>query len=202
MGDIWVISDTHWQHQNILNFTDSNTGKPIRPGFSDITHMNEYMVEKWNSVVKPGDKVYHLGDVVMGKAPEDWMAKNWPRLHGKKTLIVGNHDDIKMHAKGGWWSNIHMWRVLPDFGLLLTHVPVHKSNIKTYNKYIFSNSKYTFLRENMILRYISNILLPKNYFLNVHGHIHQNPSPKGPYKNVSVEAIAYTPVNIENLRIR
>lgn len=185
MGDIWVISDSHWQHQNILNFTDSNTGKPIRPGFSDVTHMNEYMIEKWNSRVKPGDKVYHLGDVVMGKNPEDWMAKNWPRLHGKKTLIVGNHDDIKMHAKGGWWSNVHMWRMLPDFGLLLTHVPVHESNIKIY-----------------VAEDEEDAGKVQKSFLNVHGHIHQNPSPKGPYKNVSVEAIAYTPVNIETLRIR
>jgi calcineurin-like phosphoesterase family protein len=33
------------------------------------------------------------------------------------------------------------------------------------------------------------------------GHIHQHASPAGPYKNVSVEAINYTPVNIEELRI-
>lgn len=34
------------------------------------------------------------------------------------------------------------------------------------------------------------------------GHIHQNPSPEGPYRNVSVEAIDYTPVNIEELRVK
>lgn len=31
------------------------------------------------------------------------------------------------------------------------------------------------------------------------GHIHQNSSPDGPYFNVSVEAIDYTPVNIEDI---
>ena len=35
--------------------------------------------------------------------------------------------------------------------------------------------------------------------LNVHGHIHTNPSPEGPYKCVSVEQINYTPINIEEL---
>lgn len=35
---------------------------------------------------------------------------------------------------------------------------------------------------------------------NVHGHIHQNPSPPGPYRCVSVEQIDYTPINIEELK--
>ena len=30
MSDIWVISDTHFNHANILKFTDSNTGELIR----------------------------------------------------------------------------------------------------------------------------------------------------------------------------
>lgn len=64
--DIWLISDTHFNHANILKFTDSRTGLPVRPGFESVDHMNEHMIERWNSVVKPGDIVYHLGDVVMG----------------------------------------------------------------------------------------------------------------------------------------
>ena len=35
---------------------------------------------------------------------------------------------------------------------------------------------------------------------NVHGHIHSNPSPEGPYKCVCVEQINYTPINIEELK--
>jgi calcineurin-like phosphoesterase family protein len=36
---------------------------------------------------------------------------------------------------------------------------------------------------------------------NVHGHIHERPSPTGPYINVSVEAVNYTPVSLEVLRV-
>jgi calcineurin-like phosphoesterase family protein len=36
----------------------------------------------------------------------------------------------------------------------------------------------------------------------VHGHIHQNPSPEGRYINMSVEAINYTPVDIEDIAER
>ena len=65
--NIWVISDSHLGHENILKFTDSATGNPVRGHlFDNIDQMDEYMLEKWNSVVKEGDIVYHLGDVLMG----------------------------------------------------------------------------------------------------------------------------------------
>lgn len=139
------------------------------------------MLERWNSVVKPGDKVYHLGDVMFGD--RDYFARLWPRFHGSKRLIVGNHDDVKYMASGGFFSKIQMWRMFPEFGLLLTHVPVHPSNLKVFVEK-------------------DDVGSVQKQFLNVHGHIHQNSSPEGPYKNVSVEVVNYTPVNIEELRIR
>ena len=172
--DIWVVSDTHFFHSNILKFTDSKSGDLIRPGFDDVNHMNEYMIEKWNSRVQQGDIVYHLGDVFMGD--KDAFKNMWPRLNGSKRLIVGNHDDIKFLASGGFFAKVQMWRVFKEFGLIFTHVPIHDSGL------------YRGAGEG-------------NQMLNVHGHIHQNPSPRGPYRNVSVEAIDYTPINIENLRI-
>lgn len=171
--DIWVISDTHFNHANILNFTDSRTGNLVRPGFADVNHMNEHMIEKWNSRVKPGDIVYHLGDVVMGN--KEWMHKNFNRLNGSKRLIVGNHDDVKFLCSGGWFKKISMWRQFTEFNLLLSHAPLHE----------MSSSR-------------GRPDSPK-MSVNIHGHIHQNPSPPGRYINVSVEAINYTPVHIETL---
>lgn len=139
------------------------------------------MVDRWNSTVKTGDKVYHLGDVFFGE--REYFQRLWPKLAGQKRLIVGNHDDIKFLSSGGFFSKVHMWRMFPEFGLLLTHVPVHQSNLKV------------FVEE-------GDVGVVQKPFLNVHGHIHQNPSPEGPYRNMSVEAIDYTPVNIEELRIR
>jgi len=179
--DIWVISDTHFRHSNILKFTDSHTKKLVRPGFSDVDEMDEYMIQQWNSVVKEGDIVYHLGDVLIGDI--EWFKKNWPRLKGSKRLIVGNHDDIKFLSSGGFFKKIGMWRMFTEFGLILSHVPLHTSNL---------------------LRLLDKTkIYPDDAIelLNVHGHIHQHKSPDGPYKNVSVEAINYTPVNIEQLRI-
>ena len=182
MSDIWVTSDTHFFHTNILSFTDAYTGLRMRPEFSSVEEMNECMVDRWNSVVKPGDKVYHLGDVVMGNLEE--FKKLWPRLTGSKRLIVGNHDDIKFLSSGGFFQKVQMWRMFPEFGLLMSHVPLHPSSL---------------MRGAPDKNFAEH---PPNQMLNIHGHIHQNPSPEGPYKCVCVEQTNYTPVNIEELRVK
>lgn len=173
--NIWIISDTHFNHSNILSFSDK-IGKPVR-SFANAEEMNETMIERWNSIVKPGDKVYHLGDVLFGNNKEEWMNKNFPRLNGQKRLIVGNHDNVVMMSKGGWFGKVELWRNFSEFGLLLTHVPVHQSTLKESHRF------------------------GEGGMVNVHGHIHQNPSPEGPYKCVCVEQTNYTPVNIEDLRV-
>lgn len=183
MRDIWVTSDTHFRHANILKFKNSN-GNLVRPGFEDVDAMDEHMIERWNSVVKPGDIVYHLGDVVLGD--KEWFKKNWPRLNGSKRLIVGNHDDIPFLSSGGFFKKVSMWRMFPEFGLLFTHVPVHE---KSLYRYPSKDGDADGLAEPVLL-------------LNVHGHIHQHPSPPGSYRCVCVEQTNYTPVNIEELRIR
>ena len=183
MKDIWVTSDTHFRHANILKFKDSD-GNLVRPGFEDVDAMDEHMIERWNSVVKPGDMVYHLGDVVLGDT--EWFKRNWPRLNGSKRLIVGNHDDIKFLASGGFFAKVSMWRMFPEFGLLLTHVPVHE---KSLYRYPSKDGDADGIAQPVQL-------------LNVHGHIHQHASPPGGYRCVCVEQTNYTPVNIEELRIK
>lgn len=166
--DIFVISDTHFGHENIIKYCD-------RP-FKNTDEMDDFMIEKWNSVVKPGDKVYHLGDVYMGNGFK--MAGNFPKLNGKKRLILGNHDDLKRNMGpiklGDVFEKIYLFRSFKEFGLMLTHVPVHESSI----------------------------IRAGEGAINVHGHIHEKKSPKGPYKCVCVEQINYTPVNIEELRVK
>lgn len=81
---IYVISDTHFGHNNLLRYCSKS-----RP-FDTVEEMNENIVENWNNVVKPEDTVYHLGDVCMGQL--DTIDTYLPRLNGHVTLIKGNHD--------------------------------------------------------------------------------------------------------------
>lgn len=183
--NIWISSDPHLGHTNILKFTDGD-GNLIRGNkFSSTNEMNEYILEKHNSVVKPGDIFYCLGDVMFGD--KDYFKSLWPKFNGRKRLIVGNHDDIKFLSNGSFFEKVLMWRMFPEFKLLLTHVPVHPSNLKIYAV----ESGYE----------EGDVATVQKTFVNVHGHIHQNDSPPGPYRNVSMEVINYTPINIEELRV-
>lgn len=169
--NIWVTSDTHFLHTNSLSW-ETDTGCADRGKvFPSTPEMDETLIDNWNSVVKPGDKVYHLGDVFMGN--KDEFKTLWPRLAGAKRLIVGNHDDIKFLSSGGFFQKVQMWRVFTEFGLILSHVPVHQSALTGR----------------------------RGGLKNIHGHIHTNPSPEGPYQCVCVEQTNYTPVNIEELRV-
>lgn len=56
--------------------------------------MNETIIENHNSLVKPDDIVYNLGDVIMGNNPLSHLPKIMSRLNGKIHLIYGNHDRV------------------------------------------------------------------------------------------------------------
>jgi calcineurin-like phosphoesterase family protein len=171
--DIWISSDLHLNHAKILTFIDYQ-GQKVRE-FDDVNQMNEHLLERHNSVVKPGDIFYTLGDVMFGD--KDEFKKLWPKFHGKKRLIVGNHDDISFLSSGGFFSKVQMWRQWPEFELMLSHVPLHESSM-------FRGKDKT---------------APA---LGVHGHIHRLTSPTRMHYNVSVEALdGYTPIHIEDLAV-
>ena len=160
--DVWVISDTHFNHENILKFSNGRGDD-----FSSVKEMNECMIDNWNSVVKKGDLVYHLGDVFFGNKGE--FHTLWKKLNGAKRLIVGNHDDVKFLARGEYFQKIMLWRMFPEFNAILTHLPMHESNMKIWGDYDEDS-------------------------VNIHGHIHRNPAPSSRHKCVSVEQINYTPI--------
>ncbi len=90
MSKVWLVSDSHFHHINIIKYCN-------RP-FQDIQEMNEGLIQNWNAVVAPDDLVYHLGDVAMGgKKKAEETAEILNRLHGRIHLIKGNHDGYVLH---------------------------------------------------------------------------------------------------------
>lgn len=155
--NIWVISDTHFGHGNIIKYCN-------RP-FANSDEMDEALITAWNETVSEQDIVYHLGDVYFRNHGIIY------GLKGHKRLILGNHDNGKCPHLQNVFQKILVWRMFPEFGLLLTHVPTHEDTLNI-NK------------------------CP----VNVHGHIHDRVIKDARYKNVSVEQINYRPINIEELR--
>ena len=91
MTNVWFTSDTHFGHENIIQYC----GRPF--GTTDL--MDEYLIQMWNERVKPEDTVYHLGDVAMGQ--KKYWHEKLAQLQGTKFLIPGNHDPITFHQEMG-----------------------------------------------------------------------------------------------------
>lgn len=81
---IYVCSDTHFNHANILKY------EPTSRPFETIEEMNNTIIKNWNSVVTKEDTVYVCGDMFMG--PLDKINEILDQLNGKIILVRGNHD--------------------------------------------------------------------------------------------------------------
>ena len=80
--NIFFTADHHFGHENIIKFSE-------RP-FESLDHMNEELIKRWNKKIQPGDTVYHLGDMSLGKP--DFTKEILDRLNGNIHLIKGNHE--------------------------------------------------------------------------------------------------------------
>ena len=121
MSETYIISDTHFGHSNALTFKKAD-GSPLRD-FASAQEMDDHMIERWNSVVKPHDKVIHLGDIVINKKFLHILGQ----LNGKKKLIMGNHDIWNISELTQYFYDIKAYRVFDKH--IFSHIPVHKESI-------------------------------------------------------------------------
>lgn len=113
MNNVFFIADQHFFHARMLEIAS-------RP-FSSVEEMNEKMIEAHNSVVKPGDRVYHLGDFAW-KFPDQII----PRLNGQNYLIRGNHDFRIRNVKkieGFIWVKDTFKLKVGELHIWLSHYP-------------------------------------------------------------------------------
>jgi len=54
-NDTWIISDTHFFHENIGRYCN-------RP-----ENWQELIIKNWNTLISPNENVLHLGDFALGK---------------------------------------------------------------------------------------------------------------------------------------
>lgn len=108
---IWVTSDTHFGHANIIKFCN-------RP-YTNVNDMNDSIIHLWNSYIKPEDTVYHLGDFSFkGKG-------YFEKLNGNKHLIIGNHDHSETKKKLAWgWVKDYYRFEYKDKKIILFHYPI------------------------------------------------------------------------------
>lgn len=120
MNDIFVISDLHLGHENILKF--EHKGKRLRE-FDNIQQMHTCIMDNWVSVVREQDKVYVLGDICFRW---EYMSL-FEKLPGHKRLIMGNHDQFDMKVYLQHFEKVFGARQLN--GVWLTHIPIHVDSV-------------------------------------------------------------------------
>lgn len=175
MSNIWFISDTHFGHANVIKYCD-------RP-FSSADEMDEAIVTNWNSVVRKGDLVYHLGDVCFLKP--DRARSLLDRLSGQIFLVKGNHDReqvLKACASRFVW-------------------------VRDYHELTVSASRGPFLTigdQKIVLCHFPFMTWNKSHrgSWHLHGHCHGNlPDDPGALRiDVGVDCHGFMPVSLDRVR--
>lgn len=166
---VWVWSDHHLGHANILRYAH-------RP-FGDLHYMHAQMLARAQAAVDPEDWLLFVGDLALWgdrALVETWMVG----CPGHKVLVLGNHDvrGKECPRRVEDWLALGFeavadvaWLPAADRApeLWITHYPLARS------------------------------LVPAGV-VNVHGHIHAQ-HLDGPYVNACVEQIEYRPQRLTDL---
>jgi calcineurin-like phosphoesterase family protein len=178
---VWLTSDWHFGHRGVTQFEKGS--KPVRP-WDNPNDMDEAMVELHNSVVKPGDKVYHLGDAVINRRCLPTIG----RLNGDKILIKGNHDVFRVEEYTPYFKDIRGVGQLADF--VLTHVPVHPNELAPMGRW----------RGNIHGHLHTDRVMKVRWYRDEEGEWNTVTDTIDPlYLCVSMEQINFTPISLDEV---
>ena len=176
MPETFLISDPHFSHAAMLNFTRDD-GSPMRPEFKTVEDMDAGIITRWNDVVGHRDTVYLLGDVTMKKRFLGIVRC----LNGNKRLILGNHDIFGFAAYAPLFNQVYAMRMLNKCKLALSHIPIHVQSIKREWVNVHGHIHTKIVCEDGQMRDVG--LLRQHH----------------KYSNVCVEHHDYTPVPIDKI---
>ena len=127
---VWITSDLHLGHD-----------KPFiweARGFDSVQEMNQTIIERFNSLVKPEDDLYLLGDTMLGKLEDSKPLV--AALNGKKHFIIGNHDSnmrTKYYEELGWINEGYATIVRKGkWRFYLSHYPTLTANFDDNNRHL------------------------------------------------------------------
>lgn len=213
---IFFTSDTHFGHARIIELSN-------RP-FRDVKHMNEELVRRWNDVVGPEDKVFHMGDVALG-AFEDSMSYV-AQLNGYKVLVEGNHDrtfidpDSKRLEKAERYAERFRKAYTDVFDeviegdvdhaaehLLIPYLGVNLKAGKSKASQVLRMSHFPYTGDSHDKPRYDRIRPKDDGKTLLHGHTHQShvltKSAKGTTQiHVGVDSWDYAPVSLDTLMVR
>jgi len=148
MAERYAIADLHGGHANI-NFFQTAEGAVLRPWgrllapgetVNDVSPeekeqrreaMDEAIIERWNAVVGPKDKVEVLGDVVINRRYLPML----DRMNGRKRLTMGNHDIFSIADYAKYFEEMKGSKPIDHMGMrfMLTHIPMHVDSLSRWD---------------------------------------------------------------------
>lgn len=163
---LFIIADCHFGHFNIIKYCN-------RP-FNSVGEMNYAMIENWNKTVKPGDRVIVNGDFAL--CGKDRLIDIGQQLNGRKTLIVGNHDEgsLETYYRAGFEMVSKNSLVIDNF-YIVSHYPLIEGGAGWGS------------------------------FCNIYGHVHNHDGYEDVTRNTfcsSAERIEYTPILFDDIVIK
>lgn len=122
MPAVFLYSDPHFGHAGVCRFLRSDGVTKLRP-WDSPEEMDEELVRRYNEKVRPKDKCYFLGDVVINRRAMSTLA----RLNGDKVLIRGNHDIFRDDEYRQYFRELRAYHVMN--GMILSHIPIHEESL-------------------------------------------------------------------------
>lgn len=171
----YVISDLHLGHEAILKY---------RTQFTCLSEMEITIFKNWNKIVTKEDKVYILGDVAWNKQSLSMMAF----MNGKKVLIKGNHDILPLKEYIKYFDDVR--GVMEYKGCILTHIPVHESQLERFKINIHGHLHDKGVLKNVMVKVYNDDMKPSfipKEFVDTR------------YINVCCEQVNYTPILLEEI---
>ena len=122
---IYITSDFHFNHQKEFIYEPR--------GFHSSEEMNEVLLENYNSIVRPEDEVYILGDLMLNDTTYGMECLKQIKCQDIH-IIFGNHDTN---------SRIELYKTLPNicvigyatlikhkkWNFMLSHYPMNTTNL-------------------------------------------------------------------------
>lgn len=123
MGKTFFIGDTHFGHKNVIKYCH-------RP-FATVAEMDEALIKNWNKVVTNNDKVIMVGDFAF--APVSRIVEIGLQLNGRKTLVMGNHDNksIGAYLQAGF-EVVSPYSIVLDEFFIVSHYPQFVENDRVF----------------------------------------------------------------------
>lgn len=141
---IYLSSDTHFNHDRSFIYEPR--------GFSSVQENDEIIIERFNSIVRPDDDLYLLGDQMLGNNDHGLVCLR--RINCKLHILWGNHDtDIRKE----------LYTYLPNLVEVLGYAGMLK-----YRKWRFYLSHYPTITDNL-----NDFSKPWEQVKNLYGHTHQ-----------------------------